>query len=779
MAPLLRSRAQQVAAGVVFAALFAVGFLPLFGGPGYEHSLASGILLPCAAAIATMRDVTRGAPPAPLSCVRRGLASGLLLAGVALLTAYLHGVRVGFCDLQGGTILFVLTAGFGACLGGLWGAVAAEIVRSMSLPARGSAPVPGSASSRGSLLRTFGCVVLAISAPVGGVVVSVARFYGSPMIFAYDPFFGYFSGTLYDTVVDARPELWTYRAGSTATILGAWLVSSALIRRENGRAALGPWRGSARTGASFGLGFMTLLVSLAVTARGSTLGHFQSAATIAAALGGHVSGARCDVIYPDAVLRRDAETMLLDCEQELAAVERRLATRLEGRVTVFEFGDADQKRRLMGAAETSIAKPWRHEVYVQMAPYPHPVLGHEIAHVVASSFARGPFKVGGGLWPNPGIIEGVAVAASPDDDELTAPQWAHAMLEVGLLPPAREVFSLGFLGQSAERSYTVAGAFVTWVMDRWGLPIVQAWYRGEALETLTHDGWDLLDQEFRSWLGTKPLSPAGVEYARARFGRSSVWRRRCPHVVDALDGAADRCRDEHRFDAAARFYDEALARDPGDWHARFGRAWLLLQLGQPQAGVNALANIERDETAPRPWRDRSEEAMGDEALLEGRDAVAEEAFRAVAARTPNEDYARTLDVKALGASSEQGKRAIVDLLIGDSGHVPDPWLGALSTAEWADATHEPLAEYLLGKNLLVHGQWARASIHLELALAGGASTARVGRELLRSQAICACALRDPAALDRVQAATVVSGSPFADGPGGRRDSVLRLVERCR
>jgi hypothetical protein len=757
----------------VFAALFGVGFLPLFGGPGYEHALASGILLPSAAAIATTFDLTRAAAPSPLSCVRRGLASGLLLAGVAWLTACLHGIRVGFCDLWGGMTLFVLTAGFGACLGGLWGAVAAEIVRSIAAPSRASA------RGGGALLRAVGCVLLAISAPVGGVVVSVARFYGSPMIFAYDPFFGYFSGTLYDTVVDARPELWTYRAGSAATILGAGLVSAALMRGERGRAVLAPWRGSPRTGVCLRLGLGAWLVSLEVTARGSALGHFQSAATIASALGGHVSGPHCDVIYPDSVLGRDAQTMLLDCEQELAAVERKLATRLPGRVTVFEFADSEQKRRLMGAADTSIAKPWRHEAYVQLAAYPHPVLGHEIAHVVASSFARGPFKVGGGLWPNPGIIEGVAVAASPDDDELTSAQWARAMLEVGLLPPTQEIFSLGFLGQSAERSYTVAGAFVAWVMERWGLAVVQAWYRGEALEGLTHEGWDALDGEFRVWLMTMPLPPAGMEYARARFGRSSVWRRKCPHVVDAFDRAGDRCRDEHRFDAAVGLYDQALDRDPDDWRARFGRAWGLVQVGERPAGLDALAGLARDETAPRPWRDRAEEAIADDALLQGRDAEAEEAFRAVASRTPNEDLARSLEVKALGSASAPGKRAIVDLLIGESGHVPDPWLGAVSTAEWADTTHDPLAEYLLGKNLLVHGQWARAALHLDRALAGGAPTARVGRELLRSRAICACALGDAAALDRVQSAIASGGSPFADAAGGRRDSVLRLVERCR
>ena len=64
-------------------------------------------------------------------------------------------------------------------------------------------------------------MLLALAGPLGGIAVSVARFYGSPMIFAYDPFFGYFSGTLYDTVVDVRPELWTYRGGSLATLVGA------------------------------------------------------------------------------------------------------------------------------------------------------------------------------------------------------------------------------------------------------------------------------------------------------------------------------------------------------------------------------------------------------------------------------------------------------------------------------------------------------------------------------------------------------------------------------
>ena len=62
-------------------------------------------------------------------------------------------------------------------------------------------------------------MLLALSAPLAGVAVSVYRFVSSPMIFAFDPFVGYFSGSLYDTVIDAGGALVTYRAGSAATLL--------------------------------------------------------------------------------------------------------------------------------------------------------------------------------------------------------------------------------------------------------------------------------------------------------------------------------------------------------------------------------------------------------------------------------------------------------------------------------------------------------------------------------------------------------------------------------
>ncbi len=549
------SSPRRAAALVVFVVLGAVGFLPLFGGPGYEQSLASGLIVPAAAAIATALEVSAAIDLAPLACVGRGIATGAILAGVAFSTALLHGARVGICDLAGGAVFFLLTAGVGAMVGGAWGVVVAEVCRGR---------------------RRLLCVLLAIAGPLGGIAVSVARFYGSPMIFAYDPFFGYFSGALYDTVVDVRPELWTYRAGIGRDARGA----GARRRRvgPHARTVCARCARGGRAGRVLAAGLVAFAVSLAITVNGPALGHWQTSTTIAEALGGRAAGPRCDVVYPDSLLADQATLLVRDCEQELAAVETRLGAHLEGRLTAFVFADANEKRRLMGAADTSIAKPWRREVYVQLAAYPHPVLGHEVAHVVSGSFARGPFRVGGGfLVPNPGLIEGIAVATSPDDDELTDAQWARAMLDLGTLPEIRGLFSLEFLGASAQKSYTVAGAFVGWVLDRWGPATVRAWYGGGSIEALTGESWSSLDDEFRAWLRTLPMPAEALAYARARFERPSVWARKCPHVVDALDRDGDKCRDEHRLAKADALYARALASDPRDYHARFARAKMAAQ----------------------------------------------------------------------------------------------------------------------------------------------------------------------------------------------------------
>jgi hypothetical protein len=762
MRPFLSSRPQRIAALVSGAVLSAIGFLPLFGGPGYEHALASGLLLPTAAAIATSFDLLGSDPPSPLGCVGRGVLSGLVLSAVGFLTALVHGIRVGICDLPGGAAGFVLTAGFGAVLGGVWGALVAEVVRSRKM--RAGVAVWGS-----------------LFAPALGVGISLYRFYSSPMIFAFDPFFGYFGGTLYDTVVDAGAPLLSYRAGSLATILAAVFLASVLRRSASGRLSLMVLRGNPAGGVRLSIAVLALVASLGVTSTGAALGHWSTPASIADHLGGSFHGARCDVVLPESVLPDDAALIAKDCDEELAFVEGELGAKGPDRVRAFFFHDASEKKRLMGAGETYIAKPWRQEVYLQMGGYPPPVLGHELAHVVAGSFGRGPFRIAGtlgGLWPNPGLIEGVAVAASPDDDALTELEWAHALIALGTLPPVATVFSVDFLAAPASKAYTIAGAFVRWALEKFGADTVRAWYGGGSLPALVGLSWSQLDQEFREAATSTVLSPQATAYAKARFERPAIFQRRCPHVVDGIRQHADQCRDAHEVDRAVELYDDVLERDPHDWAARYSRAALLLRFGDEELGRRQLQALLDDPDQPRTWKDRTLDALTDDTLLFGDPAAAKVNYETIAERTVDEDAARLEEVKSLAAEDPQGRAAILALLIGAPHKPADPVLAASLLGAWEADTGSGLSSFLLGKNLSQRGWRKEGAAHLDRLLASGAyPSARVGREGIRDRAIDACAVADRAAVDRVRALVVDDDGPFGKG-GGRKASVLRLLKRC-
>ena len=756
----------------VLVSLGAVGFLPLFGGPGYEQSLATGLLVPSTTAIAIALDSARS-DRTPLASVARGVALGLCLAALSLLTALLHAARVGICELWGALLYFALTSAVGCVMGGVWGAVVGETVAAMV--------------RRGRIVkarrRALLAVVLSLAGPVGCAAISVGRFITSPMIFAYDPFVGYFSGTLYDTVIDAGPAMLTYRAGSLATISAAALLSSVLERHADRPFGLVlDLRGAATRGRA-AVGVVAMLASAAMILAGTKLGHFSTAASIAKDLGAEKHGARCDVVYPSTTREQEANLLVKDCDEEVAAVEKRLGATGPARIRAFFFRDAEDKKRLMGAAHTYIAKPWREEVYLQLGGYPHPVLGHELAHVIAGSFGRGPFKIAGlagGLIPNPGLIEGVAVAASPDDEDLTDAQWARAMMQIGILPDMQRVFSLAFLGDASAKSYTLAGAFITWLGGRFGFDVVRAWYAGFEITTLTKLDWRGLDEAFKGDLLKVSLPDEAESFARAKFARPGIFGRKCPHVVDALRHEADVCRDTQRYEEAIRLYREAISKDAHDFASQKELATVQRRHGdreQGRAALTQMANAD-EKKVPRTYKDRAEEALADAQFIDGDFDGAATRYEQLGRRTVDEDSARTLEIKALGARDPEARDAVRALLLGDAKHGSDLFWGGVELGGWNESHRSGLARYLAGRNFVGRGFYELGAKWLDDALEQLLPTTRVAREALRQRAVAACALGDQVALAKVRAHIEGPEDPFKGASGGRREATLRMIARC-
>lgn len=750
-----RSQAERVGVTVTLGGLFALGFLPQLGGPGYDSALVAGVVTPSAAALTTAFAIA-SRRVSPLAAVVRGIRLGAVLGFGALAVAFLHGLRVGLCDAGEGALLLVLGPGFGAMLGGVSGAVAGLVAERV----------------RSTWPRRAALVGLSLAGPLLGIVASLVRFYTSPMVFAYDPYFGYFSGPLYDTVIGSLWPLAAYRAG-TVGALGFALAAAALAERDaNGRVrfSLGGQLNVIACGAA-GLG-----LSVLVTAFGTELGHFSTTASIERALGRQVSVGRCDVVYSSAVLARDAQRVGRECQAHLAQIEHFFETSGPERVRVFLFANDAEKGRQMGAARTYIAKPWRSEVYVQAAGFPHPVLGHELAHVVSRSFGRGPFRVAGlfaGLLPDPGRIEGVATAASPDEnDALTLQEWAAAMDRLGLLPGLDGLFQLGFFGHNAARAYTAAGAFIQFLRTEYGSAAVRGWYAGTPLTTVTSQDLPTLERRFRAALAQVPLSEAALATARARFERPSFFERRCPRVIDRRQGEANGRLAAGDLLGAREGFRAVLALDPHDSGARLGLSACQARSGnlkEAAASYGALASA--GDVAP--WAKLlALEAQADVLLRKGQTQAAHEQYRELARELVDEDRLRTLDVKGL-AGEGIAREAIVLLLIGDE-NGPSWDAAAPKLGEWSALTPaDGLADYLLAKNLYNRGRYRDAGLYLDRALARSLPEPRVADEALRLRVVVACAELDPeAARWAVQKLRERNISP------ARRHSLDRLAERC-
>jgi hypothetical protein len=296
--------------------------------------------------------------------------------------------------------------------------------------------------------------------------------------------------------------------------------------------------------------------------------------------------------------------------------------------------------------------------------------------------------------------------------------------------------------------------------------------------------WDQLDAAFRAAISAQPLGDGAKAYAKARFDRPSVFGRTCPHEVDALRREADGCRDALQIDRARELYGDVLVRDAHDWGARLGLGIMELRFGDASRGATELGALAADQDAPKPVRDRTEESLADADLASSDPAMWDRArtrYEALAAATIDEDSGRTMEVKAYAAglarSRGEAREAVAHLLVGSKGRPVDAEEALARVSAWARETHDPVAEYVLGKNLANHEFWTEAGEHLDAALTGEVPTARIARELLKQRIIAACAIGDVAKAREVEARALAADGAFASSQG--RAAWLRsFVDRC-
>jgi hypothetical protein len=684
--------------------------LPLFGVPGYELASATALVAAVVGALAGILAgqleraslLACGDPPRRLR---------------ALLFAFLAACA------------FPLTASIAPLLA----AAARALVRTGCSPWLGLGfhallPVPSAlfASALGlacalATRRTRTAVLLALAAALASLVVSLWPLWSGPQIFALNHLFGYFPGPLYDEALTVDARLLAYRALTlfwTALLLFGTAVA---LDPRTARLRL------ARPGAADWAGLLALASALALFfAFDFELGLRTREADLDRALGGRRETAHFVLHFPRAKPALDQARLERDLELRWAQVTEFLGATPEGKVDAFFYRSAGEKRRLVGAAQTSFAKPWRRQLHVVDAPFPHPVARHELAHVVAGAFGSPFFRVSARAIAdvNVGIVEGLAVAADSRPEELTLHQWAAAMRRLSLAPDIRAIVGpAGFYRQPPSRAYILAGSFLRYLVEAHGATALRALYPRGDFEAAFHQGLSALAQQWEAFLDAMPLDARALHAAQVQFERGSLFERPCAREVAQLREAADELRREDP-ERALSLYRRCARIDPSDLALARGESEILRGRGD-LSGARSVweAALARGDLSSGN-RALALSELGDLAWEMNDEATARKSFAKVLALHRDRSSDRTACVK-LEALDDAIRGPVLRRFFARAGDLPE-LLGLKDLA--VEQRGDAVSRYLLGRTLLSRGAPGSALPYLDEAARLGLAERELARE---------------------------------------------------
>jgi tetratricopeptide (TPR) repeat protein len=718
---LLRRPPVLVIAGALALGGSALVLLPLFGVPGFELGLTLAIavgLLGGGVGIAAVHQERRlraseaartpGEPlpsDRPVTVTWRALAPALLLnLGVLVppfLAATLYALVGTRCDP------FALV-GFYPLL---------------TVPSAVLAAVVGVFCGFGT--RGFGRAVLLYVGLVllAGVLTAWPIVFG-PQVYASHFFLGHMPGPLYDEALAISSGLLWFRLETLLFALAFFALTALCL--DEARESLR--RPTLRPGLLVLLG-LTLVPLILIEAHATDLGLRMTDAALQERLGGVRETEHFLFIYPRGKPREEVDRMARDLEFRYAQLSRFLGGAPEGRIRVWLYRSEEEKQALVGAGRTQFAKPWRLEVHINERDFPHPVLKHELAHVMAAPAGSAPFRVTTrlGVWPLMGVIEGLAVAAdNPVQGDLTLHQWAAGMRKQKLAPDIRKLVGPeGFYQSAPARAYTLAGSFLRYLADTYGPEKLRALYAHADFEAAYGRPLDALATEWEQHLDALPLDEATVSRAFQRFRTGSLFSRSCAREVARLQEEA---RDFLASDPqqALELYQRAARLQPQEPSFLLGQATALDRLERSEEASQVLVALAEQVKGQPALEADVALAQADAASRQGLKEQARAFLERALALAPSPEVTRTAQVK-LAALESEARAAPIQAYFRERHEE----LRLLRLATALEATpKDPYLHYLLGRRLRQVDAPAPALHHLTRALEGPLPEA-IRREALK------------------------------------------------
>lgn len=342
-------------------------------------------------------------------------------------------------------------------------------------------------------------------------------FFTSPQLYFFNQFWGYWPGPLYDILAPFPAAYIPFRV---ITLLWGALFLLLSTKQVKGGPKL-----------SKRLGTFSILLALLVGY--STAGYWGGVTTYSSLkknLTTHVQTPHfslyADKTIPIAEVERWAFRHEFHLQNLLDTLEIEWP---EGKhIESFIYANEWQKKKLVGAKETSYVPIWLTKDQLHIA-HNHlaSVLEHELVHVVAKDFGNLLFN---GSW-NIALIEGLAEAITQGASQhSTLNELVAAQPEFPPIETIQKLFSpWGFYSESSGLSYTVAGAFVGFLLQEYPVAYLKESYSSFKLSQ-NYPPLEQLVKEWHQYLSSLKQQTNETDRRRSNelFGQTSIWQLACP-----------------------------------------------------------------------------------------------------------------------------------------------------------------------------------------------------------------------------------------------------------
>lgn len=404
-------------------------------------------------------------------------------------------------------------------------------------------------------------------------VLSITFFelYYNAQVYFYNPVYAYFPGTIYDEALSIDLKLIIYRSlnfiffGMVYFISLRVLFNKSLLTKRF-------------------VVYLTVLIAALFLYLSPDFGFSTTQNKIRKILSRRVNTEHFEICFSPDIKEDLVKIISLHHEYYFDVLRKFYQVNPKGKFVSFIFSGNDQKKKYFGSENADVSKPWLGETFTVADDYDK-TLRHEIAHCFAGEFGWSIFRVAGNF--NPALIEGAAVAGSPDYDWNSVHYLAALAYNNGYKIRLEDLFTgLNFFGQTSGLSYIYAGSFCNYLVNTYGMGKFKKLY--STLDFKAVYGLDVvqLDNQYFAFLtaGYNALNHAEADYY---FGKQPIIYKICPRYV------ADRLRkawnfyNEKNYQKSLEIFSEIL-QVTNNYSALIGYSSSLYDSGQEDKAIRYL-----------------------------------------------------------------------------------------------------------------------------------------------------------------------------------------------